>query len=101
MRGSHTGPLMPVKMNSGVSFFDGPPVVCALGFCVHNGKLTAPADAFDHPYWEYVRANVSRKATEIRQQGFSGMAMLPYSELEYGGIVKKMNALGPRFKVRG
>ena len=101
MRGSHTGPLMPVKMNSGVSFFDGPPVVCALGFCVHNGKLTAPADAFDHPYWEYVRANVSRKATEIRQQGFSGMAMLPYSELEYGGIVKKMDALGPRFKVRG
>jgi len=101
MRGSHTGPLMPVKMNSSVSFFDGPPVVCALGFCVHNGKLTDPADAFDHPYWEYVRANVSRKATEIRQQGFSGMAMLPYSELEYGGIVKKMDALGPRFKVRG
>ncbi|HUJ70508.1 MAG TPA: fructose-1,6-bisphosphate aldolase/phosphatase [Syntrophorhabdales bacterium] len=101
MRGSHTGPLMPVKMNSSVSFFDGPPVVCALGFCVHNGKLTDPADAFDHPYWEYVRANVSRKATEIRQQGFSGMAMLPYSELEYGGIVKKMDALGPKFKVRG
>jgi len=49
-----------------------------------------------------VRANVSRKATEkIRQQGFSGMAMLPYSELEYGGIVKKMDSLGPRFKVRG
>jgi len=101
MRGSHTGPLMPVKMNSGVSFFDGPPVVCALGFCVHNGKLTEPADAFDHPYWDYVRANVSRKATEIRQQGFSGAAMLPYSELEYGGIVKKMAKLDPRFQVRG
>ena len=35
----------------------------ALGFCVHNGKLTEPADAFDHPYWEYVRTNVSQKAT--------------------------------------
>jgi len=101
MRGSHTGPLMPVKMNSSVSFFDGPRVVCALGFCVHNGKLTEPADAFDHPYWDYVRTNVSRKATEIRQQGFSGAAMLPYSELEYGGIVKKMDDLGPRFRVRG
>jgi fructose 1,6-bisphosphate aldolase/phosphatase len=100
MRGSHVGPLMPVKMNSGVSYFDGPPVVCALGFCVHKGKLTEPADAFDHPYWDYIRANVSRKATEIRQQGFSGAAMLPYSELEYGGIVKKMEKLEPRFKVK-
>ncbi|OPY79647.1 MAG: Fructose-1,6-bisphosphatase [Syntrophorhabdus sp. PtaU1.Bin153] len=100
MRGSHTGPLMPVKMNSSISYFDGPPVVCALAFCVHNGKLTEPADAFDHPYWDYIRTNVSRKATELRQQGFAGSAMLPYSELEYGGIVSKMNRLDPRFKVR-
>lgn len=101
MRGSHNGPLMPVKMNSTVSFFDGPPVVSATGFCVHEGKLTDPADCFDHPYWDYIRANVSRKATEIRQQGFSGAAMLPYSELEYGGIVKKMEKLEPMFKIRG
>ncbi len=39
MRGSHTGPLMPVKMNSSVSFFDGPPVVAAMGFCVHEGQI--------------------------------------------------------------
>jgi len=100
MRGSHTGPLMPVKMNSGVSFFDGPPVVCALAFCVHNGKLTEPADAFDHPYWDYIRTNVSQKATEIRRQGFSGVAMLDYKELEYGGIVKKMEKLESKFKVK-
>lgn len=99
MRGSHTGPLMPVKMNSPVSYFDGPPVVSAAAYSVHGGKLTEPADAFDHPYWDYVRTNVSRKATELRQQGFSGSAMLPYSELEYGGIVKKMQKLEPRFKV--
>ncbi|MCS7280617.1 MAG: fructose-1,6-bisphosphatase [Desulfobacterota bacterium] len=101
MRGSHTGPLMPVKMNSSVSYFDGPPCVCAIGFCVHNGKLTEPADCFDHPYWDWVRQNVSRKATEMRMQGFSGCAMLPYSELEYGGIVKKMEKLERKFKVRG
>ena len=100
MRGSHIGPLMPVKMNSSVSYFDGPPIVCALGFCVHHGKLTEPADAFDHPYWDWVRDKVARKATEIRQQGFSGAAMLPYSELEYGGIVEKMKKLDARFKVR-
>ena len=100
MRGSHTGPLMPVKMNSSISYFDGPPVVCCLGFCIRNGKMTEPADTFDHPYWDYVRNKVSQKATDIRAQGFSGAAMLPYSELEYGGIVDKMKKLDGRFKVR-
>lgn len=101
MRGSHTGPLMPVKRNSSISFFDGPPVVCCLAFCVHNAKFTEPADAFDHPYWDHIREKVSRKATEIREQGFSGAAMLPYSELEYGGIVEKMKRLDTQFKVKG
>ena len=101
MRGSHVGPLMPVKMNSSVSYFDGPPVVCCLAFCVHAGKLTEPADAFDHPYWDWVRNKISGKVTEIRQQGFSGAAMLPYAELEYGGIVDKMKKLDSRFRVRG
>jgi fructose 1,6-bisphosphate aldolase/phosphatase len=91
---------MPVRMNSSISYFDGPPVVCCLGFCVRGGKMTEPADAFDHPYWEYVRNKVSQKATDIRAQGFSGAAMLPYSELEYGGIVDKMKKLDGRFKVR-
>jgi fructose 1,6-bisphosphate aldolase/phosphatase len=100
MRGSHTGPIMPVKINSSVSYFDGPPVVCCLAFCVHNGKFTEPADAFDHPYWDWVRNKVAQKATDIRQQGFSGAAMLPYSELEYGGIVEKMGILDKKFKVR-
>jgi len=100
MRGSHNGPLMPVVKNSSVSFFDGPPIVSCLAFCVHNGKLTCPADAFDHPYWDWVRNRISRKATEIRDQGFSGAAMLPYSELEYGGIVAKMEKLEKIFKVR-
>jgi fructose 1,6-bisphosphate aldolase/phosphatase len=100
MRGSHTGPLMPVRMNSSISYFDGPPVVCCLAFCVHNGKLTEPTDAFDHPYWDWVRNKVAQKATDIRQQGFSGAAMLPYSELEYGGIVDKMNLLDKKFKVK-
>jgi fructose 1,6-bisphosphate aldolase/phosphatase len=100
MRGSHTGPLMPVRMNSSISYFDGPPVVACHAFCVHNGKLTEPADAFDHPYWDWVRNKVAQKATDIRQQGFSGAAMLPYGELEYGGIVEKMGMLDKRFKVR-
>ena len=100
MRGSHAGPLMPVKRNSAISFFDGPPIVSCSAYCVHEGKLTEPADAFDHPYWDYIRNIVSRKATEIRQQGFSGCAMLPYGELEYGGIVEKMKILDGKFTLR-
>ncbi len=101
MRGSHNGPLMPVKVNSAVSFFDGPPVVSCAAFCVHEGKFTEPVDVFDHPFWDWVRNNVAQKAAEIRMQGFSGPAMLPYSELEYGGVVEKMGQLDKRFIVRG
>jgi fructose 1,6-bisphosphate aldolase/phosphatase len=100
MRGSHSGPLMPVKINSTISWFDGPPIVSCAAFCVHKGRLTEPADAFDHPFWDYIRQKVSRKAVDIREQGFSGPAMLPYSELEYGGIVEKLKILEEQFKVR-
>jgi fructose 1,6-bisphosphate aldolase/phosphatase len=100
MRGSHHGPLMPVKLNSTISFFDGPAIVSGAGFCIHNGKFTEVVDLFDHPFWDWVRNNVSAKAAEIRNQGFSGPAMLPYSELEYGGVVEKMGQLDTRFIVR-
>ena len=100
MRGSHNGPLLPVKQNSSTSFFDGPPIVNCLAFSVKNGKLTEPADAFDQPYWDYVRQKVSQKAEEIRKQGFYGPAMLPEKELEYGGIVETLRKLEKRFIVR-
>jgi len=100
MRGSHTGPLMPVKAKTGISFFDGPPIVSCLAFCVHNGKLTEPADVFDHPYWDWVRNKVAQKADDIRQQGFSGPAMLPFPDLEYGGITYRMEKLEEKFKTR-
>lgn len=100
MRGSHNGPMMPCKQNTTISYFDGPVVVTCAAFSVHDGKLTEPADAFDHPYWDWVRNNVAQKATELRRQGFSGPAMLPYDELEYGGIVEKMGKLEKRFSIR-
>lgn len=100
MRGSHAGPLMPVTKNSSISFFDGPPVVNCLAFSVKDGKLTEPADAFDHPYWDYVRRKVSRKAEEIRQQGFYGQAMLPMSELEYTGVMDTLAELEKKFIIR-
>lgn len=100
MRGSHIGPLMPCKLNATISYFDGPPVITGAAFCVKEGKLTEPADVFDHPYWDHVRDQVAEKATAIRRQGFSGAAMLPYSELEYGGVVEKLEKLEKKFKLR-
>jgi fructose 1,6-bisphosphate aldolase/phosphatase len=100
MRGSHQMPLMPVPLNSTVSYFDGPPVVSAAGFCVQQGKLTEPVDAFAHPFWNTVRDRISTKSMEMRLQGFSGAAMLPMNELEYTGVMEKLNALDTRFKVR-
>jgi fructose 1,6-bisphosphate aldolase/phosphatase len=100
MRGSHVGPLMPMKLNAPTSFFDGPPLITGAAFCVHDGKLTEPADVFDHPFWDHVRDEVSRKAIDIRRQGFSGNAMLPFGELEYTGIVDRLGELDRQFKVR-
>ena len=100
MRGSHQMPLMPVTLNTGISYFDGPPVVSCAGFCVHNGKLTEPIDAFAQPFWNTVRDHVANKAIEMRRQGFVGTAMLPMSELEYTGILEKLNTLDKRFVVR-
>lgn len=100
MRGSHVGPLMPLTLNAPTSFFDGPPLITGAAFCVHDGKLTEPADVFDHPFWDYVRDEVSRKAVDIRRQGFSGNAMLGFNELEYTGIVERLGELDKKFKVR-
>jgi len=100
MRGSHTGPLMPVTAGTGVSFFDGPPIVSCLAFSVHEGTLTEPVDAFDQPYWDWVRNRIAQKAHDIRAQGFSGAAMLPYTDLEYSGIKEIMEKLEKRFRIR-
>jgi fructose 1,6-bisphosphate aldolase/phosphatase len=97
MRGSHQMPLMPVTLNMGISYFDGPPIVSC---CVHNGKLTEAIDAFGQPFWNTVRDHVANKAIEMRRQGFVGTAMLPMSELEYTGIAEKLSVLDKRFAVR-
>ena len=100
MRGSHQMPLMPVGLNSGISYFDGPPVVSCAAFAMHEGKMTEAVDAFAHPFWDTVRETVSNKAIGMRRQGFFGAAMLPMSELEYTGIMENLQILDKRFSVR-
>jgi fructose 1,6-bisphosphate aldolase/phosphatase len=101
MRGSHQLPLMPVRLGSDISYFDGPPVVSCAAFAERSGRLTEALDAFAHPFWDTVRDRVARKAMEIRRQGFFGAAMLPMGELEYTGITEKLKALDERFVLRG
>ncbi|MGH2426436.1 MAG: fructose 1,6-bisphosphatase, partial [bacterium] len=99
-RGSHNLPLMPVPMNTPASTFFCCPMVSALGFSMHDGILTAPVDLFADPFWNQVRDRIAEKAIEMRRQGFFEPAMLPMSELEYGGIVARLRKLDPEFAVR-
>lgn len=99
-RGSHNTPLMPVKSQTIPAYFDGPAIVSALGFCVHEGYFTEPVDLFDHPVWARVREKISDKAIEMRKQGFFGCAMLGMNELEYTEIVDHIKELDQRFTIR-
>lgn len=99
-RGSHNLPLMPVPMNTPASTFFCCPMVCGLGFSMHEGRLTEPSDLFADPFWHGVRDHVAQKAIEMRRQGFFGPAMLAMSELEYGGIVARLRRLEEEFVVK-
>jgi fructose 1,6-bisphosphate aldolase/phosphatase len=100
MRGSHQMPLMPVPLNTGTSYFDGPPLVSCAALSEHEGRFSEPLDAFSHPFWTTLRERVADKALEMRRQGFFGAAMLPMSELEYTGITEKLKTLDREFRVR-
>lgn len=101
-RGSHNMPLMPVAMNTPVT---GPyclPIVESLGFSMNaEGKFSANVvDFFDNPAWDLVRNKAQEKALYMRDQGWSGPAMLPYTELEYGGFRDIVTGLEDRFAIR-
>ncbi|MDR7435947.1 MAG: fructose-1,6-bisphosphate aldolase/phosphatase [Armatimonadota bacterium] len=99
-RGSHNLPLMPVPLNTSASTFFCCPMVSAAGYSMHEGVLTGPVDLFADPFWNQVRDRIAEKAMEMRRQGFFEPAMLPYSELEYGGIVVRLERLEKEFSIR-
>lgn len=82
-RGSHHMPLMPVKLNSAASIDYCIPIVEALVFSMHNGKLVGPFDGFSTPDWDYVREIATKRALSMRSQGFIHPATLVPAELEY------------------
>ena len=101
-RGSHVMPLMPVPMNTPVTGMYCLPLVCCTGFSLSaEGYFSDEVlDMFDNPAWDGVRLKAQEKAIEMRSQGWSGAAMLPYSELEYGGFRDTLNGLLEQFRIR-
>jgi len=98
-RGSHNMPLMPVKLNSAASINFCIPIVEALVFSMHNGKLVGPFDGFSTPDWDYIREIATKKAIAIRSQGFIHPATLVPSELEYAeGYRARMEILETKMK---
>ena len=100
-RGSHTMPLMPVPMNTAVTGLYCLPIVESLGFSMNAaGKFSSNyIDFFDNPAWDFVRNKAQEKALYMREQGWSGPAMLPYTELEYGGFRDIVTNLEDRFAI--
>src|SRR5213594_565475 len=93
-RGSHHMPLMPVKLNSPASLNYAIPIVSALVFSMHNGKLVGPVDGFSTADWDYIRTIATKRAIAIRSQGFIHPATLVPSELEYAeGYRARMSVL--------
>ena len=98
-RGSHNMPLMPVKLNSAATVNFCIPIVEALVFSMHDGKLTGPFDGFSTPDWDLVRENATKKALAMRSQGFIHPATLVPSELEYAeGYKSIMGVLNTKMK---
>lgn len=99
-RGSHNMPLMPVPANTAVTGAYCLPIVSCLGFSLDaEGRFSAEAtDFFDNPAWDTTRHKAQEKAMEMRSQGWSGPAMLPYKELEYSGFRDTIEGLMERFE---
>lgn len=99
-RGSHNVALMPCKIGSIISYFDGPAIISAAGICIHNGIMTEEVDLFDQPFWDFVRNKAAEKTFAIREQGYFGNAMAPMEELEYTGVMESLKRLDKKFVLR-
>ncbi len=101
-RGSHNMPLMPVAINTPVTGMYCLPLVSCVGFSIAaDGTFSdSSIDFFDNPSWDHVRLLAQQKGIEMRSQGWSGAAMLPYGELEYSGFRQSIGDLVARFAFR-
>ena len=98
-RGSHHMPLMPVKLNSAATINYCIPIVEALVFSMHEGKLVGPFDGFSTTDWDHIREIATKRALAMRSQGFIHPATLVPSELEYAeGYKDRIDILKSKMK---
>jgi len=100
-RGSHVMPIMPVAINTPVTGMYCLPLVSCLGFSLSPQGTFSDSfvDFFDNVAWDEVRTRAQQKAMAMRDQGWSGAAMLPYAELEYSGFRDTVEDLERRFSI--
>jgi len=99
MRGSHHGPLMPVKVeDSNPSRFDGPPRVICAGFQLADGMLVGPRDMFDDPAFDPARAQANVAGEYMRRHGPFEPHRLPLEEMEYTTMPMVMKKLQDRME---
>ncbi|GAW92043.1 fructose-1,6-bisphosphate aldolase/phosphatase [Calderihabitans maritimus] len=98
MRGSHSGPLMPVSLQEcNPTRFDGPPRVVALGFQLAEGKLIGPQDFFADPSYDEARKMANKIANYLRQLGPFEPHRLHLDEMEYTTLPQVSKKLKDRF----
>jgi fructose 1,6-bisphosphate aldolase/phosphatase len=99
MRGSHTGPLMPVPFyEASPTRFDGPPRVICAGFQTANGRLIGPHDMFDDPGFDTSRRLAGTICDYMRRHGPFQPHRLPEQELEYTSLPDVLERLNQRFE---
>ena len=100
MRGSHSGPLMPVGLNQATpTRFDGPPRVVALGFQLAEGKLLGPQDFFADPAFDQARQLANEIANYMRSMGPFEPHRLHLDEMEYTTMPMVSKKLRDRFEI--
>lgn len=98
MRGSHSGPLMPVSMRyAKVTRFDGPPRIIALGWNISKGKLIGPVDLFDDVAFDETRRMAQQIAEYMRRHGPFMPHRLGPEEMEYTTLPAVLEKLKNRF----
>lgn len=99
MRGSHTGPLLPITLETNrVGRFDGPPRILGLGFQLKDGELVGPVDLFDDPSFDKVRDTALELNELMRRHGPFEPHLLPLEEREYTTITEVIGKLRDRFE---
>lgn len=99
MRGSHVGPLIPVRFQDATpSRFDGPPRVIAAGFQIADGKLVGPRDMFDDPAFDQAREEANWAANYLRRHGPFEPHRLGLDDMEYTTMPKLMKKFEDRWE---